>query len=170
MPVGADAPGPEVTLDRLLMLVGRINYVWANTESLLIHLIAGLCKIDKDRAVVIFLTLNTARARLDLVERLSKLDDVAVEQRDAILAVTRRMTKVSALRNRLNHSIYAFDPESGQAKTILMRISDRKDSLKIGRNDLVDLGAIAEIEQDIALIGQINADIWHIIRKFGYPA
>jgi len=159
----------EVSLDRLLMLVGRINYVWTNTESLLIHLIAGLARIDKERAVVVYLTLNTARARVDLVERLSKLDDVPAEQRDAILDVTGRMLKVGALRNRLNHSIYAFDPESGQARTILMRISDRKNSLKMGRNDMIDLAAIAEIENNIAMIGDINRDIWKIIRTFGYP-
>jgi hypothetical protein len=50
-----------------------MNYMWTNTESLLIHVIAGLCGTDKDKAVIIFLTLNTTRARIDLVDRLAKM-------------------------------------------------------------------------------------------------
>jgi hypothetical protein len=56
---------PE-NFDDLLLLVGRLTYSWAKTESLLIHLIAGLARVDKETAVVIFLTLNTTRARVDL--------------------------------------------------------------------------------------------------------
>src|SRR5690606_145654 len=57
---------------QVLLLIGKLNYTWTNTESLLIHLIAGLAKVDKETAVIIFLTLNTTRARIDLVERLAK--------------------------------------------------------------------------------------------------
>lgn len=161
---------PEVSLDQLLLLVGRMNLAWTNTESLLIHLIAGLAHTDKDRAVVIFLTLNTARARVDLVQRLSKLDPVTKAERDRVLDVTNRLIKVGALRNRLNHSIYAFDPESGQAKTIMMRISDRKQELKMGRNDLVDEAALAEIARGITELGDINRSFWQLIKEYGYPA
>src|SRR6185312_15409867 len=31
---------------RILLLIGRLNYTWTNTESLLIHLMAGLAKVD----------------------------------------------------------------------------------------------------------------------------
>lgn len=161
---------PEVSLDQLLLLVGRMNLAWTNTESLLIHLIAGLAHTDKERAVVIFLTLNTARARVDLVQRLSKLDPVTKAERDRVLDVTNRLIKVGALRNRLNHSIYAFDPESGQAKTIMMRISDRKQELKMGRNDLVDEAALAEIARGITELGDINRSFWQLIKEYGYPA
>ena len=61
------APGPAsgaLHLDEILLRVGKLNYTWSNTESLLIHLIAGLARIDKDTALIIFLTLNTTRARL----------------------------------------------------------------------------------------------------------
>ncbi|MBN2739670.1 MAG: hypothetical protein JXR35_02095, partial [Rhodobacteraceae bacterium] len=55
------APPPE--FDTFLMQIGRINYAWTNTESLLIHLIAGLAQTDKETAVILHLTLNTTRAR-----------------------------------------------------------------------------------------------------------
>lgn len=47
-------PEAAVQLDDLLLRVGKLNYAWTNTESLLIHLIAGLCGIDKETAVVVF--------------------------------------------------------------------------------------------------------------------
>ncbi|GLS31052.1 hypothetical protein SAMN04488498_1342 [Mesorhizobium albiziae] len=60
-------------LQDVLLVVGQLNYTWTNTESLLIYLIAGLAKVDKETAIIIFLTLNTTRARIELVERLAKM-------------------------------------------------------------------------------------------------
>jgi hypothetical protein len=62
-------PSKPRSFDDFLLKMGRLNYAWTNTESLLIHFIAGLAGCDKETAVIIFLTLNTSRARLDLVER-----------------------------------------------------------------------------------------------------
>ncbi|MEL6198094.1 MAG: hypothetical protein AAFT19_09615, partial [Pseudomonadota bacterium] len=138
------------TFDALLLLIGRLNYTWTNTESLLIHLIAGLSGTDKETAVVIFLTLNTTRARLDLVERLAKMERVSAEEREPVLAATARMQGLAALRNRYNHCIYSFDEESGGISTILMRIADRKDHIKIGKTTRIDEAAIREIEDTIA--------------------
>ena len=36
----------------ILLLVGQMNYSWTNTESLLIHVIAGLAGTDKETAIV----------------------------------------------------------------------------------------------------------------------
>lgn len=166
----AERKDPAVSFDGLLLLIGRLNYAWTNTESLLIHLIAGLARTDKDRAIIIFLTLNTTRARVDLVERLAKLDDTPENQKTRILAFTHAMMKFSGLRNRYSHSIYAFDPDSGDARTIMMRIADRKDGLKMGRSDIIDATAIAEIENAIADLRELNKCCWRIIRDFSYPA
>ena len=130
----ADGPVPPPEFDDFLLRVGRINYAWTNTESLLIHLIAGMVPCDKDTATIIHLTLNTSRARLDLVDRLAKhhpcpLDEAA---RLRVLEVSGRMKRLSGLRNRLNHSIYAFDPEGGPVRAIEMRIADRKKGLRLG--------------------------------------
>ncbi len=160
----------QPSFDAFLLLVGRLNYAWTNTESLLIHLIAGLAKVDKETATVIFLTLNTTRARIDLVERLSKLDRVSAEERDPVLALTGRIQRQSALRNRYNHCIYAFDPENGNLHTILMRIADRKDTLKIGQSTPLNDAAAEDIETAISELTAINYGIWQVIAQFGYPA
>ena len=166
----AERRDPSVDFDSLLLLIGRLNYAWTNTESLLIHLIAGLARTDKDRAIIIFLTLNTTRARVDIVERLAKLDDTPDNQKTRVLAFTQAMMKYSGLRNRYSHSIYAFDPESGDARTIMMRIADRKDGLKMGRSDLIDATAIGDIEKAIADLSELNKLCWRIIRDFEFPA
>lgn len=160
----------QPSFDAFLLLVGRLNYAWTNTESLLIHLIAGLAEVDKETATVIFLTLNTTRARIDLVERLSKLDRVSAEERDPVLALTGRIQRQSALRNRYNHCIYAFDPENGNLHTILMRIADRKDTLKIGQSTPLNDAAAEDIETAISELTAINHGIWQVIAQFGYPA
>lgn len=53
---------PKDECDDFLLQVGKLNYAWTNTESLLIHFIAGLVRTDIETATVIFLTLNTSRA------------------------------------------------------------------------------------------------------------
>lgn len=159
----------EARFDRLILLVGRLNYMWTNTESLLIHLIAGLSGTSKDVAVIIFLTLNTTRARIDLVERLAKMEGRPAQVRDPILERTQRLSKLSGIRNKYNHCIYSFDQESGNPKTILMRISDRKTDIRLGRSDTVDDDALREIETVVNQLSAANKDIWRLIRELGYP-
>lgn len=167
-PVGSSAQPAE--FDEILLLVGRLNYTWTNTESLLLHLIAGLSGTTKDVAIVIFLTLNTTRARVDLVERLAKMDHQDAAERDAVLRLTKSLMRLSGARNRFNHCIYAFDPEGGPPKSILMRIADRKDGIRMGQSLDLDAAAIDTIRKAIADLAQINQAIWAHIARFGYPA
>ncbi|EAQ03242.1 hypothetical protein OB2597_13898 [Pseudooceanicola batsensis HTCC2597] len=155
--------------DDLLVLIGRLTYVWTNTESLLIHLIAGLSRTDKETATVIFLTLNTTRARVDLVERLAKLDRTPDAERKRVLDLTHEFSKLAALRNHYAHSIYSFDEEKGEVRTIMMRIADRKQDIRVGKTRAIDAEAIAEIEDNIARIASLNMRFWGIIRAFSYP-
>ena len=161
--------GPQVDFDDFLLLVGKLNYSWTNTESLLIHLIAGLSDMDKEIATVVFLTLNTTRARIDMVERLSKLRRVKPAERDRILELTGRIQRQSALRNRYNHCIYAFDEAGANPRSILMRIADRKDKLMMGQVNDLDAAAAQAVEAAIAELKAINRDIWQAVSDFDYP-
>ncbi|MBK5928099.1 hypothetical protein CCR87_12300 [Rhodobaculum claviforme] len=153
-----------------MLLIGRLNYSWTNTESLLIHLIAGLVGTTKETAVIIFLTLNTTRARVDLVERLSKMDGRDPAERARVLEVTRRLLGLSGLRNRYNHCIYSFDPDGGAPRTIQMRIADRRDAIKVGQTDLLDAAARADIDAAISNLEALNRAIWALIAEYRYPA
>ena len=64
MPDSADPHDIARDLDAILLRVGRMNYSWSNTESLLIHLLAGLAQVRQDVAVVLFLSLPSTRARV----------------------------------------------------------------------------------------------------------
>src|SRR6056297_513185 len=156
-------------LDNILLRVGRLNYTWTNTESLFIHVIAGLAGIDKETAVVVFLTLNTTAARLDLVDRLSKLPRVPEAERNTVTELTRRFRKESRLRNKYNHCIYSFDPDGGTPLTIMMRIADRKDAIVMGKQEPAGEDELKHIDETIQRLTQLNLDIWAVIRERGYP-
>lgn len=172
MPNPTHNPGSddnEAALRDILLRVGQMNYTWTNTESLFIHVIAGLAGAEKEVAIVIFLTLNTTSARLDLVDRLAKLPRTPEKQREKILELTSRFRKESGLRNRYNHCIYSFDPEGGPPNTIMMRIADRKDKILVGKQEKADDREIANIDASVARLRQLNLDIWQAIATFGYP-
>lgn len=152
-----------------LLLIGRLNYAWTNTESVLVHLIAGLAKTDKETATVVFLTLNTARARITLVERLAKMEHTDPALRDAVLAATRRMNGVSRLRNRYNHCIYAFDDEGGGARTILMRVQDNAKRIRMGQASSLDEEALDDVRDALREIDAINRDLWTLIAAHDLP-
>ncbi|MDI7862706.1 hypothetical protein MRS76_12125 [Rhizobiaceae bacterium n13] len=153
----------------ILLLVGQLNYTWTNTESLLIHMIAGLARVDKETAIVIFLTLNTTRARLDLVERLAKMQKTPADCRSDVLDVTRRLSEEAKLRNKYNHCIYSFDPDSGQGLTQLMRIFDSKDEVKYGKIEVLDDQEINRIKQSITSLIGINHRFWDITDRYQFP-
>ncbi|WP_114965004.1 hypothetical protein [Alkalilacustris brevis] len=161
---------PPADFDEIMILVGRLNYSWTNTESLLIHLIAGLAGTSKETAVIIFLTLNTTRARVDLIERLAKMEGRDPIEQARVLTLTRQLIGLSGLRNRYNHCIYSFDPDGGAPRTIQMRIADRRDAIKIGQTEVLDAEARGEIDKAIARLGDLNRTIWQLIADFGYPA
>lgn len=160
---------PAARMQEVLLLVGRLNYTWTNTESLLIYLIAGLATVDKETAIVIFLTLNTPRARIDLVERLAKMSRTDPQCRREILELTRQLGREAGLRNKFNHCIYSFDPASGRGITQLMRIFESKDEIKYGKVELLDETEIARIKNSIAELAKINRAIWAAVHKHGFP-
>lgn len=116
------AENSMAAMSDILLMVGRLNYVWTNTESLMIYLIVHLLKVEKEAAIVVFLTLNTTRARMDLIERLAKLPSTPAPDRKTILSIMARLKKESKTRNKYNHCIYSFDEKGEIASTQLMRL------------------------------------------------
>ncbi|MBJ6986420.1 MULTISPECIES: hypothetical protein [unclassified Devosia] len=154
------------TLESALQRVGRLNYVWTNTESLFIYLIAHLLGASKDGAIIVFLTLNTTRARLDLLQRLAKLPAVDPDDRQAVLSITDRLGKESALRNKFNHCIYSFDRD-GAITTQLMRISDLHDDIRYGKTEALDDAELKRIDAAITRIVAVNKAILAFIQAKG---
>ncbi|NTJ41844.1 hypothetical protein G6L28_04410 [Agrobacterium larrymoorei] len=152
-------------MSEVLLLVGRLNYVWTNTESLLIYVIAHLLKVDKEGAVVVFLTLNTTRARIDLVERLAKLRSTSAADRKEVLGAMARLKKESKMRNKYNHCIYSFDENGDISSTQLMRLVEDDKQVRYGKVEPVDDQEIKSLEKSIAEIAAISKDIWSFVKK-----
>ncbi|WP_286192552.1 hypothetical protein [Stappia sp. BW2] len=152
-----------------LTLMGRLNYTWTNTESLLIHMIAGLAGVTKEVATVIFLTLNTSRARIDLVERLAKLDTQTPDMREGVLGLTRDMHKILKLKNKYNHCIYSFDNGGRNASTILMRISDQKHKIEYGKSSPINSREITLVRETIQKTQALNKSLWEFFKLRRFP-
>lgn len=165
----SDPSAPDPAMQSILLLVGQLNYTWTNTESLLIYLIAGLVGADKETAIVIFLTLNTTRARLDLVERLAKLPRTGSACRKDVLDVTARLSRQQKLRNKYNHCVYSFDEAGKLSHTQLMRIVDTTRDVRYGKIEAVDEEEMARIRASIVAITESNRAIWDIVRRYGFP-
>lgn len=155
---------------QFLTALGVLNYTFSNTESLLIHLMAGLLGTPKESAMIVFLTLNTTRARADLVSRLAKQPDVDPALRREVLQITGELLRHAPLRNRLNHCIYAFDEKDGSASSILMRIADRREELKIGETMRIDDQSLEKVERTTAALHALNLTIRQLIADHGMPA
>lgn len=164
---GSAKPVPR--FQEILLLIGQLNYTWTNTESLLIYLIAGLARVDKETAIVIFLTLNTTRARIELVERLSKLAKNPTDRRREILAVTEQLTQQAKLRNKYSHCIYSFDETGTSGSTQLMRIFDAKDDIRYGKIEELDDAEVSKITNCINDIKNTNTTIWRLVHEYSYP-
>lgn len=147
----------------ILLRVGRLNYVWTNTESLLIYIIAHLLKVEKEAAIVIFLTLNTTRARIDLVERLAKLRSTPPSDNKIILSLMGRLKKESKMRNKYNHCIYSFDEKGEISSTQLMRLVDDDKEVKYGKVEQLDMKEMDRLEKSIAEIVDISRALWTFI-------
>lgn len=164
---GLAAPS-EQDLDAVMLRVGRLNYTWSNTESLLIHMLAGLTGMTKDAAVVVFLSVTATRTRIELVERLAKLSLPTGDQQTELLDLTSRLTRLQSVRNRYNHSIWSFE-EDGSISTILMRIADRRDRIHMGRKQNLGEKELAKLDQDLQTLSTLNRDMWQFLQSYGYP-
>lgn len=151
----------------LLLLVGQLNYTWTNTESLLIHIIEHLMRTRKDVATIVFLTLNTTRARLDLIERLAKLPTADKDVRGFVMDIAARMRRASGMRNKYNHCIYGFDDTGTIESTQLMRVADYGDTLVYGRVERVDEKEIAKIRSSIVDLVALNRMLAERIAAWG---
>lgn len=148
----------------VLLRVGRLNYVWTNTESLLIYVIAHILDIEKDAAIIVFLTLNTTRSRIDLVERLAKLPSRPREESKTVLALMGRLKRESKTRNKYNHCIYSFDENGDISSTQLMRLVEDDREVRYGKVEQLDLKEVDRLEKSIGEIVAISKALWVFIR------
>ena len=109
-------------------------------------------------------TLNTTRARIDLIERrLAKLKitDKAVEKK--LDDIVERFSDTTRIRNEFNHSMYVVDSRGEITHMNNMRVQEVKGRLQLGVVRPMDDARIAEMQETIVATTQLNRDIWDFL-------
>ncbi|WP_349371522.1 hypothetical protein [Salinarimonas sp.] len=163
--LAAAAPSSADRRTEVLALIGNLVFAWSNNESLFIYVLMLLLETDEVSAAIVFGTLNTTRARLDLVERLAKAkiaDPELARELDGILSRFSRQTK---LRNDLNHSMYTVNQSGEITHTRLMKLEQRGGGLSFGRVREMSRERLDELARAIAEHGVLNRDIWAFLPR-----
>ncbi|MDX5593157.1 hypothetical protein [Pseudovibrio sp. SPO723] len=150
---------------RFLAQIGTLNFSWSNNESLFVYVMMLLLGIDQKSAAIIFFTLNTSRARLDLVARLSKANLRNEAVRKELTSLIRKFEKVTRIRNELNHCMFTLSDQGAITHTHSMRITETKDQVFLGRVRPVNAKRFQEIDETIANLKSFNRDFWSFLPK-----
>src|SRR5262245_51692553 len=82
-----------------LTLIGNLVHCWSNNESLSIYILILLMNTDEPSAAIVFATLNTTRARIDLIERLAKIKITDKQVENRLDDIIERFSETTRTRN-----------------------------------------------------------------------
>jgi Asp-tRNA(Asn)/Glu-tRNA(Gln) amidotransferase C subunit len=161
--IEAAAQGSANRRTFIMALIGNLVYSWANNESMFIYALMVLMDTDEASAAVVFTTLNTTRARLDLVERLAKIKikDKSIQKTlERIIAQFNELTK---LRNEFNHCMYTLNERGEITHTHSIRMQEVKGKLQLGVVRKMDDDRINDIVAAIRSMTKLNREIWDFL-------
>jgi hypothetical protein len=147
----------------VLRMVGDINFGWSNNESLLIYFIMLLMKTDEASAAVVFATLNTTRARLDLVERLAKLHLRDPVLRRELGRTLEEFTALARIRNEFNHCCFVVGPGGALTHTQTLKLRETRGRLSFGERRAIDEDRLTELAQASTRLKALNRELWHLL-------
>jgi hypothetical protein len=149
----------------ILAVIGNLVYSWSNNESMFIYVLMLLMKTDETSATVVFATLNTTRARLDLIERLAKIkirDRTIEKELERLVAKFNDYTRI---RNEFNHCMYTVDQHGEITHTHSIRMQAGRGRLQLGMVRKLDEPRIKEMLDAIRSLTQLNRDIWDFLPR-----
>lgn len=144
-------------------LAGDLNLAWSNDESLFIYLLMLLLRTDERAAAIVFATLNTTRARLDLVQRLAKIAPIDKAVRSELNDIVERFSAATRLRNDLSHATFVIDAEGEITHTQHMKVEESRGNLRFGLRKPVDDDRLEEIARTIQDLHSLNRRIWDLM-------
>ncbi|MDR3469282.1 MAG: hypothetical protein P4M07_25415 [Xanthobacteraceae bacterium] len=161
----AAAPKGADRRTMLLALIGSMVLNWSNNESLLIYVLMLLLGTDEVAAAIVFATLNTTRARLDLIQRLAKikLRDKALG-RD-LAGLIDQFNEATQLRNELNHCMYTVDANGEIVQTQSMRLVQTRTALKFGEVKPMNEVRLQEITDAALEMARLNREMWAFLPR-----
>ncbi|MGO4712002.1 hypothetical protein [Bradyrhizobium sp. 2TAF24] len=162
-----EAAAPR-TADRrtlILSLIGALVSNWSNNESLFIYILMLLLNTDQASAAIVFATLNTTRARLDLIQRLSKIKIKDKMLDRELNRLIERFNESTQIRNEFNHCMYMLDTNGAIAHTQSMRLIQTRRDLQFGEVKPVDDARIKEMSEAAHEMARINREIWDFLPR-----
>ncbi len=148
---------------RILSLIGNLGLSWSNTESVFVYVLMLLLRTDEVTAAIVFTTLNTSRARLDLIRRLAavKLADPATAQ--TLERLIRRFNAATRVRNDLTHAMSVVNATGEITHTNTMRIVEHGGRLSFGAQRAMDDARVRELTDVNRQLARLNRDLWQFL-------
>lgn len=161
----AAAPKHADRRTQILALIGSMVLNWSNNESLFIYALMLLLETDQVSAAICFATLNTTRARLDLIQRLArvKVKDKALEREMSRLID--KFNEGTQLRNELNHCMYSVDSGGEIIHTQSMRLMQTRTSLNFGEIKPMNEARVQELSDATIAMARLNRQIWEFLPR-----
>ncbi len=165
--VEAAAPAFADRQSRIMGLIGNLILSWSNNESMFVYVLMILLRVDDVSAALVFTSLNTTRARLDLVRRLAslKIRDQAIAS--SLTRLLRRFDACTKVRNEFNHCVYDLDARGEIVTTHIMRIQEGQGQLSLGSTRAMDDARERELRDVIRQLKRINRDLWALLPVLG---
>lgn len=148
-----------------MALIGDLNFSWSNDESLFIYVLRLLLATDDISAAIVFSTLNTTRARLDLVTRLAKVHVGEARLRREIGRIVEAFARLTRLRNELTHCIFVVDAHGVITDTQTMKIEESRGRIRFGVRHPFDEARMRQLARAIAELNDLNRAIWDLLPR-----
>lgn len=161
----AAAPQTADRRTRILALIGNLVFGWSNNESVLVYVLMLLLETDKMSAAIVFATLNTTRARLDLIQRLARAKIADREMRDAVDRLLERFARCTRERNEFNHCMYAVNQRGEITHTQTLRVRETRSGIRMGETRPLDDARIAEMTAALDDLKALNRALWEILPR-----
>jgi hypothetical protein len=159
------ARGTSASRANLLALIGQLVFSSSNNESLLIYILMVLLETDEPSAAIVFSTLNTTRARLDLVSRLVKIKIADREMRDELEQVVKEFNDAQQVRNEFLHAMYTVDGKGAITHTQTMRFIMKGGKVSFGEQNPIDQKRLDGILKALRDLRSLNRTIWDLLPR-----
>jgi hypothetical protein len=163
--IAAHAPSTADRRTQILALIGNLVSSWSNNESLFIYVLMILMRTTQESAALTFATLNTTRARLDLIQRLAKITIKDKNLDKSLSKIIERFNASTVVRNEFNHCMYVVDANGQITHTQSMRIVQTKHSLQFGEMKPMDDARLRSMVKATKDMMRINRDIWDFLPR-----
>lgn len=149
----------------LMVLIGQLVFGSSNNESLLIYVLMLLLRSDEPSAAVVFSTLNTTRARLDLISRLAAIRIADREMREELDQVVKLFGEASQVRNEFLQAMYTVDAKGAITHTQTMHLVTKGGRIRFGEQNPIDQKRLDGMVEACRELRSLNRRVWELLPR-----